>query len=226
MRWIERWMAVHAIILLIASGLFFLSNKIEFILISAVISFTALFIWKAMQSSNVSFLKAPANLLTSLRLLLLFCIFYHLPSLSDILIGGLAGIVLIMDGLDGYLARKFKTSSTFGAYLDMETDAFYVLSLTSIIYLQEKSDVWILLIGNLRYLYFILLLLVKPKQQKEERNYFAQVIAVVLMIGLITAFVMPPKFHQPLLIISSILVAGSFGKSFLLVLQRKFDWLK
>jgi len=97
----------------------------------------------------------------------------------------------------------------------METDAFFVFALSCILYHQEKVGWWILGIGCLRYFYFIVLLFFKPKEQKESRDYFAQVIAVILMGSLVSGFLLPQIIYFPALVIAGGLVCFSFGKSFL-----------
>lgn len=207
-------MAIHAIVLLIAFILFLITKNINILALSAAISFAALFVWKGFIVKRLSFIIMPANLITSFRLVSLLLIVLYLPQLSDLWIGGIALGILLLDGVDGFLARKFKTVSDFGAYLDMETDAFYVLIFSCILYYQEKTGWWILCIGVLRYLYFVTLLFFKPKGQNESRDSFAQVIAVVLMASLISGFWFPEYLYLPTLIISGSLVCFSFGKSF------------
>ncbi len=221
MLWVERWMTIHSIIILSSCSIFLFTKNITIIGISAVISFAALFIWKAKHSTQVSFLVEPANLVTLFRFLALLFILFSLNDLSDFWIGTIALIVLILDGLDGYLARRFKNTSPFGAYFDMETDAFLVLTLCSILWFQEKIGSWILLVAWLRYIYFLLLLFFKPSKQKESRDYFAQVIAVILMSSLISGFLLPAKIYIPAIFIGSCLVFYSFGNSFLGVLRRR-----
>lgn len=220
MQWIEPWMRLHAIVLLSAAFIFLKTENMLFIAISAAISFAAFFIWASQQTGQYKWLFTAANFVTSFRLsILLFLCFFWLDS-PDWIIGSLALLVLLLDGLDGYLARRFKTASDFGAYLDMETDAFFVLSLTSILYMQGKVGAWLLFAGWLRYLYFLVILFIKPKKQKEARNYFAQVIAVLLMASLVAGFLLPSNIHQPLLFLAFFLVLGSFGQSFSGLIKR------
>ncbi|MDA0663476.1 MAG: CDP-alcohol phosphatidyltransferase family protein [Proteobacteria bacterium] len=68
-------------------------------------------------------------------------------------IAALAGVALALDGLDGYLARRFAACSAFGARFDMETDAALILVLSLLIGLSDKTGLWILAAGALRYLF-------------------------------------------------------------------------
>lgn len=58
---------------------------------------------------------------------------------------------LLMDGLDGYVARRTGTASAFGARFDMELDAFFILMLCLAVMLLGKAGPWVLLIGLMRY---------------------------------------------------------------------------
>jgi phosphatidylglycerophosphate synthase len=125
-----------------------------------------------------------------------------------------------MDGLDGYLARKFKSSSDWGAIFDMETDAFYVCMLCSIIYLEGYIDPWILPLGYMRYLYVVLLLLLRL-DDKIEQSRFAQTIAVILFCSLITPFIFDKNIYLPCVALASLLVVISFSFSFVKVVKLR-----
>ena len=63
---------------------------------------------------------------------------------------GLAGIGLVLDAVDGPVARHTGTVSARGARFDMEVDAFLILVLS--VYVARGSGAWVLLIGLARYL--------------------------------------------------------------------------
>lgn len=58
---------------------------------------------------------------------------------------------LLMDGVDGYVARRTGTASRFGARFDMELDAFFILMLCLAVMVLGKAGPWVLLIGLMRY---------------------------------------------------------------------------
>lgn len=66
-----------------------------------------------------------------------------------------ATVIFILDGVDGYLARKSGLLSDFGARFDMETDALLALVLAAIIWQSEKLGVWILALGLMRYAFIL-----------------------------------------------------------------------
>ncbi|WP_369231799.1 CDP-alcohol phosphatidyltransferase family protein [Streptomyces sp. R21] len=62
---------------------------------------------------------------------------------------GLTAVALILDGVDGKVARRTGTSSALGARFDMEVDAFLILVLS--IYVSMSLGPWVLAIGLMRY---------------------------------------------------------------------------
>ena len=58
---------------------------------------------------------------------------------------------LILDGCDGYVARKQGLTSPFGARFDMEVDALQILILSIAAFVLVKAGWWILISGLMRY---------------------------------------------------------------------------
>lgn len=65
----------------------------------------------------------------------------------------MAGAAVIVDGLDGYAARRENLASDFGGRFDMEVDALQILLLCVIVFALDKAGAWVLIGGALRYLY-------------------------------------------------------------------------
>lgn len=66
-------------------------------------------------------------------------------------IAGLALLVLALDGVDGWLARRFDECSDFGARFDMEVDAGLIMVLCLGATAADLAGSWVLLIGLMRY---------------------------------------------------------------------------
>ncbi|MEU3018680.1 CDP-alcohol phosphatidyltransferase family protein [Nocardiopsis sp. NPDC007018] len=62
-----------------------------------------------------------------------------------------ASVALVLDWVDGRVARGTRTESDFGARFDMEADAFLILALS--VYASGVLGAWVLLIGAMRYLF-------------------------------------------------------------------------
>ena len=62
-------------------------------------------------------------------------------------------IVAVLDGLDGWFARRDAQASSFGARFDMETDAALILVLSVLVWHHGKAGAWVLGCGLMRYLF-------------------------------------------------------------------------
>jgi phosphatidylglycerophosphate synthase len=61
----------------------------------------------------------------------------------------IAAVALILDAVDGQVARRTGTASPLGARFDMEVDAFLILVLS--IFVAHSFGAWVLSIGAMRY---------------------------------------------------------------------------
>lgn len=71
------------------------------------------------------------------------------------MVAGLALLVLALDGVDGWLARRLNECSDFGARFDMEVDAALVLVLSLGVRAAGLAGLWVLLIGLMRYAFVL-----------------------------------------------------------------------
>ena len=102
-----------------------------------------------------------ANRITIVRAILsitVFAMVFHWESVSIMgywWIISVAIAALSMDALDGWVARYTRTESSFGARLDMEVDAFLLLSMSLLVFLSGKVEFWIVFLGLIRYCFVI-----------------------------------------------------------------------
>jgi len=59
----------------------------------------------------------------------------------------------LLDGVDGWMARREGMASDFGARYDMEIDALLILALAVLTWQSGKAGAWIVLAGAMRYLF-------------------------------------------------------------------------
>lgn len=64
-----------------------------------------------------------------------------------------AAIATILDGVDGWLARRTQMASAFGARFDMEIDALLIQVLAILAWRYGKAGPWVVVSGLLRYLF-------------------------------------------------------------------------
>ena len=65
------------------------------------------------------------------------------------LLVSLAALALVLDAVDGWVARRTRTTATLGARFDAEVDAFLILVLS--VYVARSAGAWVLTIGLARY---------------------------------------------------------------------------
>jgi phosphatidylglycerophosphate synthase len=63
----------------------------------------------------------------------------------------ITAVALLLDAVDGKVARRTGTVSKLGARFDMETDAFLILVLS--VFVAESLGPWVLAIGAMRYVF-------------------------------------------------------------------------
>ena len=109
-------------------------------------------------------------------------------------LAALAGIALLLDGADGWAARREGLVSAFGARFDMETDAFAIAGFAVMVMKAAAVPSWVLAIGALRYLYLAGGWLFPVLRTPPPASLFAdrrrKTIAVVQSLALIAA--LPP----------------------------------
>jgi phosphatidylglycerophosphate synthase len=94
---------------------------------------------------------------------------------------------MLLDGADGWLARRSGMASGFGARFDMETDAVFVAVLALLVWQFDKAGAWVLLSGLMRYLFAAVVAIVPRLQRPVPSTNRGKIIAVLQMIALILA---------------------------------------
>lgn len=67
----------------------------------------------------------------------------------------ISALALGLDGVDGWLARRTGTTTTFGARFDMELDSFLMLALAALVCQSGRMGSWVFLLGLPRYLFVV-----------------------------------------------------------------------
>lgn len=123
----------------------------------------------------------------------------------------LAVPTLLLDGVDGWVARRTDTASEAGARFDMELDAGVLVILSIAVALSLGP--WVLLIGAFRYLYAVACWispnLATPLPRSQFRRVVAGIQGAVLTIAL--APVVPRGLATALVTIALALLVASFA---------------
>lgn len=103
---------------------------------------------------------------------------------------GVAMAALALDGVDGYLARRQRLASDFGARFDMEVDALLGAVLALIALTQGRAGPELLLLGFLRY-GFLAATLVLPRLGAPLFESRRRKVVCVIQIGTLAVLLLP-----------------------------------
>jgi phosphatidylglycerophosphate synthase len=128
------------------------------------------------------------------------------------LLVALAVLIQVLDGVDGWVARRTGSVSRLGARFDMEVDAFLILVLS--VYVARSAGSWVLAIGAARYLFVTARWLMPWMRNTPPARYWCKVVAVVQGVALTvaTADLLSPIWTDALLAVSLALLTESFGR--------------
>jgi phosphatidylglycerophosphate synthase len=125
----------------------------------------------------------------------------------------LAGAALLLDGADGWTARRRGLATAFGARFDMETDALTLIVLTLAVWQYGKAGPWIVLAGLLRYAFVAAVRvwprLGRPLPASLRRKSAFVVVAIALLIAL--APIVSASVSAPIAAGALALLAASFA---------------
>lgn len=130
-----------------------------------------------------------------------------------------AAFALLLDAVDGPVARRTRTASPAGGRFDLESDAVFALIVAMAAALVYGS--WVLVLGVMRYL-FVLAAVVVPRLRaalpfSQRRRVVAGVQGVVLVVS-VTPW-LPYAANVGLLVGAVVLVLGSFGRDVLTLVR-------
>lgn len=133
-------------------------------------------------------------------------------------------IALILDGVDGKLARITHSSSRFGARFDMEMDALLILGLCIAVVMSGKAGFWVLALGLMRYLFVAaasaLDWLNRPLPESFRRKTICVWQIVTLMVSVLPPT--PPMFASLALATALLLLVWSFMTDVYWLYERRF----
>jgi len=193
---LARWAALHAALLLACSATALAWSTLWPVAVGGAVSFGG-FVAAFRMNWTPTGSFGPANTLTALRLTgFLALAVLPVPALW---IAGLAASLLLLDGLDGWLARRFEQTSHFGAFFDKEVDAFALLILCFLAIQHQGIAPLLITAGLLRYLFAVLLHLGSPPARTEPRTSMARYLYVCMMVAILQPFLPLPAWTAGIL---------------------------
>lgn len=160
--------------------------------------------------------RGPANRVTLVRSVLVVAVaVLTLTGAFDArvpLLVAVASVALVLDGVDGWVARRTRTASAFGARFDLEVDAFLILVLS--LYVARSAGWWVLLIGLARYLFVATGRALPWLRGTAPPRPWCKVVAVVqgVVLTVAAAGVVPVGWMRLVLAVALVLLAESFGR--------------
>jgi phosphatidylglycerophosphate synthase len=127
----------------------------------------------------------------------------------------IAIVALVLDGVDGAVARRSGTVSPLGARFDMEVDAFLILVLS--VDVARSLGVWVLAIGVMRYGFVAASWVVPWLRGWLPYRFWRKVVAAIQGMVLVAAVsgVLPRPVSIALVAAALALLVESFGRDIL-----------
>ncbi|MFD0789766.1 CDP-alcohol phosphatidyltransferase family protein [Microbacterium insulae] len=137
------------------------------------------------------------------------------------LLVALTTTALILDAVDGWLARRTRTETALGARFDMEVDAFLLLALSA--YVAQDLGWWVLTIGVLRYAFVAAGWALPWMRATLPPRYWRKVVTAVAGIALVAAAsgLLPGVTDLGIVVFALALLLESFGRDVLWLFVRR-----
>ena len=129
------------------------------------------------------------------------------------LLVALAAVALVLDAVDGWVARRTGGATTLGARFDGEVDAFLILALS--VYVAPAFGAWVLAIGAARYLFLTGEWLLPWMRSALPPRRWRKVVAATqgILLTVAAAGILPRAIMQALLVAGLALLTASMGQS-------------
>jgi phosphatidylglycerophosphate synthase len=124
----------------------------------------------------------------------------------------LATTALVLDAVDGWVARRTRSVSEFGARLDGEVDAFLIAVLS--VYVAGSAGWWVLALGAARYVFAAAGWALPWLRGRLPFRYWRKVVTATqgIVLTAVAADVTPPLVTYAALAVAAALLAESFGR--------------
>jgi phosphatidylglycerophosphate synthase len=124
----------------------------------------------------------------------------------------LSVVALVLDGVDGWVARRTGSASALGALFDQEVDAFLILILS--VQVARSAGAWVLVIGAARYAFLAAGWLAPWFSASLPSRYWRKVVAAAqgIVLTLAAAQVLPAGVTTTALVVALALLTESFGR--------------
>ncbi|MFG1649522.1 CDP-alcohol phosphatidyltransferase family protein [Micromonospora sp. NPDC049275] len=128
------------------------------------------------------------------------------------LLVAVSAVALLLDAVDGQVARSTGTVSALGARFDMEVDAFLILVLS--VYVAPAAGSWVLAVGAMRYVFVAASAVLPWLRAALPPRYWRKVVAAAqgVVLAVAAARVLPEPWTTVVLVAALALLVESFGR--------------
>ena len=170
----------------------------------------------------------PANWVTLSRAMLVLSVGALVPQPEILLdagywwIIGIMTVAMVLDGVDGRIARRTGTATAFGARFDMELDSFLMLVLAALVWRSGRVGPWVVLLGLPQYLFVAAgwlwprLRAPLPERVRRKAGCVIQGIALLVCLGPIV----PPHLAALVAVLTLVLLSASFAADIVWLSRR------
>ena len=214
---LKLWNRWHALFLLACAAPLLSHMNESWLLFTGSFSFLILLLVFRKEIANK---RNWANWLTILRLIIILIIGFGHRYFDDQMLFPMLCAIIILDGIDGQVARYFKSTSSMSNYLDLEVGAFFVAVWSSLLYLHGYVDSWILVVGFMRYSTVMVVYFLGWENYREPRTRFARTAVGFLSLSLISPLVFEASTYMPILIAATIFITLAYSQTFALMAKE------
>jgi phosphatidylglycerophosphate synthase len=134
---------------------------------------------------------------------------------------GITTVALVLDAVDGQVARRTGTVSPLGARFDGEVDAFLMLVLS--VYLIQSIGAWVFAIGAMRYAFLVAGWLLPWLRAPLTYRYWRKVVTAVqgIVLAFAAANVLPRPVAVAALVGALAMLTESFGRDVVWLWRRR-----
>ena len=136
----------------------------------------------------------------------------------------LTTVALVLDGVDGQVARRTGIVTALGALFDQEVDAFLLMVLSVyVVYVAAPVGAWALAIGGMRYVFAVATWVLPWMRGTLPPRYWRKVVAAAqgVVLVLAAADVLPRPLAVTVVAAALALLVESFGRDVLWLWQHR-----
>ena len=155
-----------------------------------------------------------ANWITSARLVSLLPLAALVDAAQPLAASAVAWLVFILDGVDGLVARRTRSESSFGALYDAEVDASFNMLLTWAVFQLGHAGAWVLIGGLLRFAYMLSLHFSRVSDAEAPRTMLGRYVFGLSVSGYTLSLWPFAAAGSALSGVATLLLCYSFSRSF------------